>query len=54
VGRGLVFLFVDLPTDDGGHDVGDDVRMPIHVFSAPRLRKTRQLSQNALGDDVYV
>lgn len=49
---GLAFLLVDLPADDGVHDAGDDVRMPVHVFSASGLRPARRrkpLSASSCG-----
>jgi hypothetical protein len=49
VGRGLVLILVDLPTDDGGYDVGDDIRMPVHVRLAPRLRTAPLTASSAIG-----
>ena len=47
VGRLVV---VDLPADDGAHDAGHDVRMPVHVLFAPRLRRPASAGGPCLTD----
>jgi hypothetical protein len=37
VRRRLVIVVVDLPAHDAAHDVGDDIRLSLHVFLASQL-----------------